>query len=101
MPLVASLDAVKDVCLSEAEPIVPIPGRWSSTSLWVHGVQPTDRTRPELVREFVRDLYRHELRRLRERLLDREFPKKEYAAHVISLRKRYRVISMSAAEWLE
>jgi hypothetical protein len=69
--------------------------------LWAHGVHPTDRTRPELVHEFVSDLYRHQLRRLRQRLLDRGFPKKEYAAHVISLRKRYRLISMSAAEWLE
>jgi hypothetical protein len=69
--------------------------------LWTHGVHPTDRTRPELVHEFVSDLYRHQLRRLRQRLMRREFPKKDYAAQVISLRKRYRLISMRAAEWLE
>jgi hypothetical protein len=69
--------------------------------LWAHGVHPTEHTRPELVHEFVSDLYRHQLRRLRQRLLDREFPKKDYAAHVISLRTRYRLISMSASEWLE
>jgi hypothetical protein len=69
--------------------------------LWTHGVHPTDRTRPELVHEFVSDLYRHQLRRLRQRLMRREFPKKDYAAQVISLRKRYRLISMPAAEWLE
>ena len=69
--------------------------------LWTHGVHPTDHTRPELVHEFVSDLYRHQLRRLRQRLLSREFPKKDYAAQVITLRKRYRLISMPAAEWLE
>ena len=69
--------------------------------LWTHGVHPTDRTRPELVHEFVSDLYRHQLRRLRQRLMRREFPKKHYAAQVISLRQRYRLISMPAAEWLE
>ena len=69
--------------------------------LWTHGVHPTDHTRPELVHEFVSDLYRHELRRLRQRLMRREFPKRDYAGHVITLRKRYRLISMPAAEWLE
>ena len=34
-----------------------------------HGVRPTEHTRPELVHEFVSDLYRHELRTLRTRLL--------------------------------
>ncbi len=44
--------------------------------LWRHGVQPTERTPPALVREFVRDLYRYEIRRLRARLLRKEFPKR-------------------------
>jgi hypothetical protein len=65
-----------------------------------HGVQPTERTRPELVHEFVSDLYRYEIRRLRDRLLANDFPKKEYAGRVVQLRLRYRVISMRAAEWL-
>jgi hypothetical protein len=69
--------------------------------LWRHGVHPTDHTRPELVHEFVSDLYRHQLRRLRQSLVGGEFPKKDYAAKVIALRKRYRLISMPAAEWLE
>ena len=70
-------------------------------ALWRHGVHPTEHTRPGLAHEFVSDLYRHELRRLRRRLLGHEFPKREYAEHVIALRKRYRLISMRAAEWLE
>ena len=32
--------------------------------LWRHGVHPRDTTPPELVHEFVSDLYRYELRRL-------------------------------------
>ena len=66
-----------------------------------HGVQPRDRTPPELVHEFVSDLYRHEIRRLRERLLRHEFPKSTYAARVIELRRRYPIISMRPADWLE
>jgi hypothetical protein len=59
-----------------------------------HGVAPTSRTSPELVREFVRDLYRHEIRRLRRRLLDGEFPRREYAARVDALRRQYAVLSL-------
>jgi len=56
--------------------------------LWVHGVQPHERTRPELVRDFVRDLYKYEIRRLRERLLRREFPRDTYARRVDELRRQ-------------
>jgi len=66
-----------------------------------HGVVPTPHTRPELVHEFVSDLYRHELRRLRDRLRRGEFPKTEYFGRVVDLRKRYAVISMRPAEWVD
>jgi len=66
-----------------------------------HGVRPTAATRPELVHEFVSDLYRYELRRLRERLLREEFPKQEYFGRVVELRQRYRVITMRPSERLE
>ncbi len=66
-----------------------------------HGVAPTGTTRPELVQEFVSDLYRYEIRRLRDRLLAGEFPRKEYAGRMIALRMRYRVLSMRATEWLD
>jgi len=68
--------------------------------LWQHGVQPTERTRPELVHEFVSDLYRYELRRLREQLLRREFPKPEYYDRVVQVRNRYRLLALHADEWL-
>ena len=65
-----------------------------------YGVRPTSATRPELVHEFVSDLYRHELRRLRDRLLRKEFPKHEYFGRVVELRKRYPVISLRPSEWV-
>jgi hypothetical protein len=70
-------------------------------ALLEHGVRPTDRSRPELVHEFVRDLYRHEIRRLRERLLRGEFPRSRYADKVIELRKRYWITSVRPSEWVE
>jgi hypothetical protein len=68
--------------------------------LWRHGVQPTARTPPERVHEFVSDLYRYELRRLRDRLVSKEFPKPEYYGRVVSLRKLYPLISLKPHEWL-
>ena len=66
-----------------------------------YGVRPTSTTPPELVHSFVSDLYRHELRRLRDRLRRNEFPRHQYFDRVVDLRKRYRVISMRASEWME
>ena len=69
--------------------------------LWSHGVQPTGRTPPELVRDFVRDLYEYEIRRLRERLLKHEFPRDSYATRVEDLRRRYPVLALRAKDWTE
>lgn len=65
-----------------------------------HGVKPTSRTPPELVRDFVRDLYKYELRVLRERYLKREFPKAEYHVRVAELRDRYPVLALVARLWI-
>jgi hypothetical protein len=65
-----------------------------------YGVRPTPDTPPALVHEFVSDLYRYELRRLRNRLLRQEFPKREYYGRVVDLRRRYRIISMRPHEWV-
>lgn len=59
-----------------------------------HGVLPTSHTRPELVREFVRELYKFEIRRLRERLLSGEFPRRDYAGRVDRLRQAYPVLAL-------
>lgn len=66
-----------------------------------HGIQPTDQTRPELVREFVRDLYKYEIRRLRDRMLSHQFPRDEYAARVDALRRCYPVLALLPRQFLE
>ena len=68
--------------------------------LWAHGVQPTASTRPELVHEYVSDLYRYEIRRLRDRLRRREIPKVGYADRVVALRRKYPLISLKPQQWL-
>ena len=68
--------------------------------LWRHGVQPTPMTSPELVHEFVSDLYRFEIRRLRSRLVRGDIPKDGYANRVVQLRRRYPLISLKPHQWL-
>jgi hypothetical protein len=70
-------------------------------ALLVHGVRPTSHTRPELVREYVRDLYKFEIRRLRARYLRREFAKAEYSERVDALRRQYPVLALLPAEFVE
>ena len=70
-------------------------------ALQAHGVMPTSHTRPELVREYVRDLYKFEIRRLRGRYLRREFPKAEYSERVDALRRQYPVLALLPAEFVE
>ena len=65
-----------------------------------HGVRPTPATSPQLVRDFVRDLYKYEIRALRERYLRREFSKREYAERVDALRRRYPVLALKPSEFL-
>ena len=69
--------------------------------LWRHGVHPTPNTPPHLVHEFVSDLYRYELRRLRNRLVRGEVPKRGYYDHVVQLRLKYPLVSFKAELWLE
>jgi hypothetical protein len=65
-----------------------------------HGVRPTPNTSPQLVRDFVRDLYKYEIRALRERYLRQEFAKREYAERVDALRRRYPVLALKPLEFL-
>ena len=69
--------------------------------LWLHGVHPVSSTPPELVHEFVSDLYRFELRRLRDRLVRKDIPKTGYYDRVVALRRKYPLISLKPAQWLE
>jgi hypothetical protein len=70
-------------------------------ALWCHGVQPRSTTPPELVHEFVSDLYRFELRRLRDKRVRREIPKNGYSDRVVELRRKYPLLSLTPWQWLE
>ncbi len=70
-------------------------------ALWRHGVHPRPTTAPTLVHEFLSDLYRFELRRLRDQLVRREIPKDGYAERVVALRRKYPLVSLKPHEWLE
>jgi hypothetical protein len=63
------------------------------------GLSPTADTPPALVREAVGDLYRVELRRVRDRLLAQAIPKTEYLGHVIALRKKYWMLTLPPPAW--
>lgn len=63
-------------------------------------MQPTPSTPPEVVHDFVNDLYRFELRRLRDRLKRGEIPKAGYYHRVVALRRAYPLVSLKAYEWL-
>jgi hypothetical protein len=68
--------------------------------LLTHGVRPKSGTSPALVRTFLNDLYRYELRRLRGRLLAGAIAKPDYAAHVVRLRERYALLSLPVRLWV-
>jgi hypothetical protein len=74
---------------------------WVLEALAQHGARPTATTAPELLHEFVGDLYRYELRRLRAALLAGAFPKTEYYGRVVALRQRYPLLSLKPRQWLE
>jgi N-carbamoylputrescine amidase len=65
------------------------------------GVRPTAATPPSLVREFVNDLYRWELRRLRDELRAGRVEKASYHARVVALRRQYWVLTLPPKAWGE
>ncbi len=65
------------------------------------GIAPRPETPPEQVKEAVSDLYRYELRRLRDRLVRKEIPKVGYSERVIQLRRRYWMLSVPLHLWAE
>lgn len=64
-----------------------------------HGVKPGDDTPPELLRAFINDLYVIDIRRLRDRVRTGSIAKKDLAAHVKELRKRYLLLSVPIEYW--
>ena len=70
-----------------------------SDALVGFGLAPRPETPPRLVRDQLNDLYRLEIRHLRDRLLAKEFPKAEYAGQVVTLRKKYWPLAMTPEQW--
>ena len=66
-----------------------------------HGLVPRDETTAGRLRDTVRDLYKYEIRRLRDRVIAGDIPKQEYAGHVVELRKRYWILSIPTHLWTE
>ncbi len=76
------------------------------TELERMGIRPTESTDPEKVREFVNDLYRFEIRRLRSEMVEREAVqgtrlRGEYSVRVTGLRDSYPVLSRPAVSWVD
>ena len=64
-----------------------------------YGIAPTESTDPQDVRDALNDLYRRDIRALKERLLTGEFPQTEYADRVRELRKYYFLLSIPIGFW--
>lgn len=64
-----------------------------------HGLRPRPGTTPERLREQINDLYRIEIRKLRDRCRAGEFPTRELPQHVIALRRRYLLLSIPMTQW--
>jgi hypothetical protein len=65
-----------------------------------HGLRPRPDTPLALLREQISDLYRIEIRKLRDRCRAGEFPAGELASHVVELRKRYLLLSIPVERWV-
>lgn len=70
-------------------------------ALATHGLRPLPSTPPSAAKSFVDGLYRFELRKLRDRLRLREFPRATYARRVDALRRRYAVLSRPVSQWVD
>ena len=66
-----------------------------------HGVEPREDTPPELVHDFVNDLYVYEIRALRRKQRAGQIPRQDYANHVKALRSRYPILSLPIKYWAE
>jgi hypothetical protein len=66
-----------------------------------HGLRPNPDTPAARLREQINDLYRIEIRKLRDRCRAGEFPTTELAPRVVELRKRYMLLSIPIERWLQ
>ena len=70
-------------------------------ALGAHGLVPRPDTPPRFLRDAINDLYRYEIRRLRDRCRAGEFPSTALAGHVVALRRRYLLLSTPLERWTE
>ena len=64
-----------------------------------YGITPSESTDPQDIRDVLNDLYRRDIRALKARLLEKEFPQTEYADRVRALRKNYFLLSIPLRFW--
>jgi hypothetical protein len=64
-----------------------------------HGAIPRPHTDPQIVRDWLSDIYKHEIRTLKARLKRGEFPAREYADRVRQLRRGYVLLSIPLEIW--
>jgi len=64
-----------------------------------HGLRPGPDTSPSRLREQINDLYRIEIRKLRDRCRAGEFPIQDLPKHVVELRRRYVLLSIPIENW--
>ncbi len=65
-----------------------------------HGLAPGENTPPAAVRRALSDLYRYEIRALRDSLLAGRVRKERYIDHVLDLRRKYWLLSVPVDRWL-
>lgn len=63
------------------------------------GLAPTAGTPPAIVRDALNDLYRYELRRMRDALRLGQIPKADHLDLVVRLRKKYWPLTFSLDAW--
>ena len=68
--------------------------------LWKYGVHPTEHTPPQVARGFINEIYKFELRKLRDNYVRGGFPKREYHERVIAIRNKYPVLALTPRQWL-
>ena len=68
-------------------------------ALAAHGLRPGPDTPLALLREQINDLYRVEIRALRDQCRAGQFPVTELAPRVVDLRRRYLLLSIPTQQW--
>jgi hypothetical protein len=66
-----------------------------------HGIKPDGEATPELIHDYLNDLYRYEIRRLKGQMKAGLIPRNDYSAHVARLRERYPLLSLPVQFWTE